>query len=98
MTTISTNLLKNWILRNVGNELTANEAQKLGTKTEFNDAIEELDTDTLDVADILENTDLDIYEQFATLCTNEKDKAYAKDKEQEKEEQNKVKNKNQAGV
>lgn len=94
---INTNILKNFILKTVGNDLTSKEAQKLGLEDEYQAATEELDVNTLDLDDIIQDNDL--YEQFATLYTTEKEqKAEAKDKEQEKEEQRQVKDKNGAGV
>ena len=96
-TNINANILKNFIIKTVGNDLTAKEAQKLGLENEFSNAVEELDVNTLDLDDIINNEDL--YEQFATIYTTEKDqKAEAKDKEKEKEEQTQVKDKNGAGV
>ena len=96
-TNINANVLKTFIIKTIGADLTAQEAQKLGIENEFNDAIEELDVNTLDLDDVLDNVDL--YEQFATMYTTEKEsKAEAKDKEKEKEEQTQVKDKNGAGV
>lgn len=96
-TSINANVLKNFIIKTVGNELTAKEAQKLGVEDEYQAAVEELDVNTLDIDDIIQDTDL--YEQFATLYVTEKEQeAEAKDKEQEKEEQTQVKDKNGAGV
>ncbi len=96
-TNINANLLKNFIIKTVGNDLTAKEAQKLGIENEYQAAAEELDVNALDLDDIMQ--DVDLYEQFATLYTTEKDqKAEAKDKEKEKEEQTAVKDKNGAGV
>ena len=96
-TNINTNILKTFILNKVGDSLTANEAQKLGIEKEFSNAIEEVDVNTLDLEEIIKDDDL--YEQFATIYTNEKEqKTAAKDKEAEKEEQIQVKDKNNAGV
>ena len=96
-TNINTNILKNFVLKTVGADLTAKEAQKLGVENEFYDAAEELDVNTLDIDEVLQNKDL--YEQFATLYVAEKEqKAEAKDKEQEKEEQIAVTSKNEAGI
>ena len=51
----------------------------------------------MDLEEIIKDDDL--YEQFATIYTNEKEqKTAAKDKEAEKEEQIQVKDKNNAGV
>ncbi len=96
-TSINANVLKQFIIKTVGGDLTAKEAQKLGVEKEFAAAVEDLDENSLDLNDIIQDNNL--YEQFATLYTTEKDeKAQAKDKEQEKEEQTAVKDKNGAGV
>ena len=96
-TNINANVLKNFIIKTVGSNMTKQEAQKLGLENEYNSALEELDVNTIDLDDIIQ--DADLYEQFATLYTSEKEqKAEAKDKEQEKEEQRTVKDKNGAGV
>ena len=96
-TNINANVLKQFIIKTVGADLTAREAQKLGIEKEFTNATEELDVNTIDFDDIIQDNDL--YEQFATLYTTEKEqKAQTKDKEQEKEEQRAVKDKNGAGV
>lgn len=96
-TNINANILKNFIIKTVGADLTSKEAQKLGFENEYQAAVEELDVNSLDLEDIIQDNDL--YEQFATLYVTEKEqKAEAKDKEQEKEEQTQVKDKNGAGV
>ena len=96
-TSINANILKNFIIKTVGSELTSKEAQKLGIENEFQDAADELDVNIIDIDDVLDNNDL--YEQFATLYVNDKEeKAKAKDEEQEKEEQLTIKDKNGAGV
>ena len=94
---INTNLLKQFIIKQVGAELDKKEAQALGMQDQFDNAALELDKDELNFNEIVMDTDL--YEQFATLYTVEQDKkANAKDKEQEKQEQTQVKDKNGAGV
>ena len=94
---INPNLLKNFIIKNVGTKMTANEAQKLGLENEFHNIKEDLDVNMLDIDDILDNENL--YEQFATMYVEEKEqKTAVKDKEQEKEEQTAIKDKNDAGV
>ena len=96
-TSINPHILKQFIIKTVGADLTAKEAQKLGFENEFAAAVEDLDENSLDLNDVLQDNDL--YEQFATLYTTEKEqKTQAKDKEQEKEDQRAVKNKNGAGV
>ena len=96
-TNINANLLQNFIIKSVGNDLTQKEAQALGLENEFEAATKELDVNTLELDDIVNDTDL--YEQFAVLYTTDKEqKAEAKDKEKEKEEQVQVQDKNGAGV
>ena len=70
-TSINANVLKNFIMKTVGNDLTAKEAQKLGVDDEYQAAVEELDVNSLDLDDIIQDTDL--YEQFATLYVTEKE-------------------------
>lgn len=96
-TNISQNLIKKFILNNVGATMTQKEAQKLGLDKQYKAAAEEADVNELDLNDILNDNDL--YEQFATLYVNEQnDKRAAKDEETEKKEQLQVKDKNGAGV
>lgn len=92
---INANLLNNWILKNIGKDLTANEAQKFGVTNEYQDLVEELDDVTIDIDDFSD----DLIAKFSVAYLEEQDKkAEAKDKEQEKEEQTQVKDKNGAGV
>ena len=92
---INANLLNNWILKNIGKDLTANEAQKFGVTNEYQDLAEELDDVTIDIDDFSD----DLIAKFSVAYLEEQDKkAEAKDKEQEKEEQTQVKDKNGAGV
>lgn len=94
---INPNVLKNFIVKTIGADFTAKDAQKLGMQKEFSEATEAIDENELDLNDVLQ--DQGLYEQFATLYNAEQDKkAGAKDKEQEKEEQKSVKNKDGAGV
>ena len=96
-TNVQANLLKNFVIKTIGNDLTAKEAQKLGLEDEYKTVSEELDVNSIDLNDVLEDTDL--YEQFATMYVAEQEKkAEAKDKEKQKEEQTQVKDKNGAGV
>lgn len=91
-TQINQNILRNFIFKTVGSEMSKNKAEGLGIKS---DVLEEADVNTdnyLDLDEILDNTDL--YEQFATMYVEENDKAEAKDKEKEEDEQNKVHGKN----
>ena len=81
---INANLLNNWILKNIGKDLTANEAQKFGVTNEYQDLVEELDDVTIDIDDFSD----DLIAKFSVAYLEEQDKkAEAKDKEQEKEEQ-----------
>ena len=94
-TNINANLLQNFIIKNVGKDLTAKEAQKLGIEDQYNLASEELDETIIDINDFTE----DLLAEFSVLYVTEQDKkAQAKDKEQEKEENIAVKDKNGAGV
>ena len=69
---INTGLLKQFILKQVGNKLTSSEAQKLGIEKEYKNAAEEIDVNNLDLDDIVGDSDL--YEQFAVLYTEDKEK------------------------
>ena len=94
-TNINASLLQNFIIKNVGKDLTAKEAQKLGIEDQYNLASEELDETIIDINDFTE----DLLAEFSVLYVTEQDKkAQAKDKEQEKEENIAVKDKNGAGV
>lgn len=96
-TNINANVLKNFILKQVGASMTQKEAQKLGVEKEYAAAAEEADVNELNLDDILNDNDL--YEEFATMCVAEKDdKRAAKDEEAEKKEQTEIKGKNGAGV
>ena len=96
-TNINANVLKNFILKQVGETMTKKEAQKLGVEKEYAAAAEEADVNELDLDDILNDNDL--YEEFATMYVAEKDdKRAAKDEEAEKKEQTEIKGKNGAGV
>ena len=97
-TQINANLLKNFIVRTIGaDKLTDKQAQKYGVEQDkFSEANKD-QNDFLELDEILEDGDL--YEQFATLFVEEREKkAEAKDAEKEKEEETKVKDKNGAGV
>ena len=95
---INASLLKNFIVKTIGaDKLTAKNAQEYNiNKNEFNEANKD-ENNYLELDEILENSDL--YEQFATLFVEDREKkAEAKDSEKEKEENTKVKDKNGAGV
>lgn len=93
---VNPNVLKNFLVNNLGiRKLDQNQAQKYDIDA---DKYAEVDQDEngIDIDEILNDSDL--YEQFATLYVEEKDKkAEAKDAEKEKEEANKVDEKNGAG-
>lgn len=94
-TNINASLLQNFIIKNVGKDLTAKEAQKLGIEDQYNLASEELDETIIDINDFTD----DLLAEFSVLYVTEQEKkAQAKDKEQEKEENIAVKDKNGAGV
>ena len=94
-TGINTTLLQNFILKTVGSDLTANEAQKLGVEDQYFAASEELDETNIDINDFSD----DLLAEFATLYVEERDKkSEAKEQEKQKEEQVAVKGKNGTGV
>jgi hypothetical protein len=96
-TNINSNILKNWIIKNIGVKMSSQEARELGLEKEYKDLASEVDNNSIELDDIL--NDVNMYEQFAVLYTNEKEQsATVKDKEREKEEQLAVKDKNKAGV
>ena len=95
---INPNLLKNFIVKTIGaTHLTEKTAQKHGIDA---GKFEEANVDEnvyLELDELLQDEDL--FNQFAVMYTEEKDKkAAAKDKEQEKEEQIAVQDKTGAGV
>ena len=97
-TNINFNQLKTFITKDLKiDKLDEKDAKKLGiNENQFLDADTDLD-ETLDVDEILEDSDL--YAKFATLYVEKQEEKQAtKDKEQEKKEQTKVKDKNGAGV
>lgn len=94
---INPNVLKNFILKQVGATMTQKEAQKLGVEKQYSAVAEEKDVNELNLNDIL--LDNDLYEEFATMCVAEKDdKANAKDEEAKKKDETEIKGKNGAGV
>jgi len=97
MTQIKPDQFKRFLLNTIGTNLDRNEAKKLGVTKEYTEVAEELDTNNIDIDDVI--ADKDLYEQFATLFVAEQDKKTdTKDKEKEKEKQKRVEDKNQAGV
>jgi len=95
---INPNLLKNFIVKTLGTDhLTQKTAQKQGVDIDKFQEANVDENDYLELDEILQDDDL--FNKFAVLYTEEKDKkAEAKDKEKEKEEQVAVQEKNGAGV
>ena len=95
---VNANVLKNFIVRNLGIEkLNRNQAQEYKIDGYKFDVADTDENNYIDVDEILEDSEL--YEQFATIYTEERDnKANEKNEEREKEEKTKVKDKNEAGV
>ena len=94
-TNINANVLKNFIVKTIGAEkLTQYQAQKYNI-----DAYKYAEANTdekayLDLDEILDDTDL--YEQFATMYVEEKDKENEVNSEKEKEEAVKVQDKGES--
>ncbi len=94
---INTNVLMNFIVKTVGSKhMNENQAQKLGIDIRDYDEANVDANDYLDIDEILDNSEL--YEQFATMFVDEKDKRETRDEEKDKEERAKVKDKNGTGV
>ena len=93
---INANVLKNFIVKTIGaDKLSHDKAKGFHIdNSEFAEANEN-DNNYLEIDEILDNKDL--YEQFATLFVEEKEKKVEeKDAEKEKDEKNKIKDKNGA--
>ena len=93
-TEVSANVLKNFLVNNLGiRKLDEKQAQKYDIDA---DKYAEVDVDEngIDIDEILQDSDL--YEQFATLYVEERDKANTADAEREKEEEVKVKDKGES--
>ena len=94
-TNINANVLKNFIVKTIGAEkLTQSQAQKYDIDE---DKYTEANTDEnayLDLDEILD--DKDLYEQFATMYVEEKDKENEVNSEKEKEEAVKVQDKGES--
>ena len=94
---IDLSMLKRFIRDKVDVRMDKREAQELGMQKEFAEAIEDVDTNELEIDDILENDDL--VAKFAVMQQTEEEKRQeAKDKETEKEEQKRVQDKNDTGM
>ena len=92
---ISSSILKKFILEKVGNQLTKREAQELNIKDSYNRVIEEVDENKVYIEDIMNSS---LYEEFATLYVTEQEKNQeAKDKDSEKEENRAAKNEKKSG-
>ena len=93
-TEVSANVLKTFLSNNLGiRKLDQNQAQKYDIDA---DKYAEVDKDEngIEIDEILQDSDL--YEQFATIYLEEKDKASSADAEKEKEEEAKVKDKGES--
>ena len=94
---IDLNVLKRFIREKVDVRMDKREAQELGVQKEFAEAIDDVDTNELEIDDIL--ADDDLVAKFAVMQQAEENKKQeAKDKETEKEEQRKVQDKNDTGM
>ncbi len=93
-TNINTQLLKKFIIKQIGLRFDEKEARDLKMLKEYNNAVGQDEAD-IPIEGILDDEDL--YAQFATMYTAEIEKNNEEvDKEKEKEEQNKVNEKNEA--
>ena len=93
-TEVSANVLKTFLSNNLGiRKLDQNQAQKYDIDA---DKYTEVDKDEngIEIDEILQDSDL--YEQFATMYLEEKDKASGVGAEKEKEEEAKVKDKGES--
>ena len=93
-TNINANVLKNFIVKTIGaDKLTQNQAQKYDIDGNKYVEANKDENAYLELDEILQDSDL--YEQFATMYVEDKDKAAA-DKEKEKEEAAKVQDKGES--
>ena len=93
---INANVLKNFIVRTIGAEkLTQSQAQRYDIDADkYAEANTDENTYYLDLDEILD--DKDLYEQFATMYVEEKDKEAEVNSEKEKEEAAKVQDKGES--
>ena len=93
---INANVLKNFIVRTIGAEkLTQSQAQRYDIDADkYTEANTDENTYYLDLDEILD--DKDLYEQFATMYVEEKDKEAEVNAEKEKEEATKVQDKGES--
>ena len=95
-TNINANVLENFIVKTIGaNKLTKNEAQRYDIDANKYTEANKDENAYLELDEILD--DKDLYEQFATMYVEEKDKeAATKSEEQKKEEETQVKDKGES--
>ncbi len=95
-TNINANVLKNFIVKTIGAEkLTQAQAQRYDIDgNKFTEANTDNDKTFLDIDEILD--DKDLYEQFATMYVEEKDKENEVNAEKEKEDADKVQDKGES--
>lgn len=92
------NAFRDFLIRKFGgNELSNKQANRLDIDKDDFAEVDENDNNSIEIDEILDNENSDLYAQFATMYVAEQDKKTEnKDAEKEKEEQNKVKDKNGA--
>lgn len=94
-TNISANVLKNFIVKTIGaDKLTRNEAQRYDIDADKYTEANKDENAYLELDEILD--DKDLYEQFATMFVEEKDKENEVNAEKEKEEATKVQDKGES--
>ena len=93
-TNINNTLLQQFVLKKVGDTMTANEARDIGVQDNYNKYAEEKDEVEISMDEILDDDDL--YADFATLYVQELEENNAEDEEKKKEEQAKVGQKGEA--
>lgn len=95
-TNINANVLKNFIVKTIGGDkLTQQTAQKYNIDNNKYVEANKDENEYLELDEILKDNDL--YEQFATMYVEEKDKeAATKSEEQKKEEETQVKDKGES--
>ena len=94
-TNINANVLRNFIVKTIGSEkLTQAQSQKYDIDANKYAEANQGENAYLDLDEILDNKDL--YEQFATMYVEEKDKENEVNSEKEKEEATKVQDKGES--
>ena len=95
--TVNTNAFRDFIVSHWGSKITQEKANNLGISQDKFDAANTNDNEFLEINEIL--VDQDLYEQFATMFNEEKEKkAEKKDAQQEKKELTSVNQKGGAGA